>query len=72
MTSHPRVCPGLCPSLYLLSDEAEALVGPGALVGLSQNGVEGLAARPVVAGRVSRHRKRSHVNLHGDKREACW
>ena len=66
---HPRACPSRRLSLYLLSDEAEALVGPAALVGLSQHGVEGLAARPVVAGRVRRHRKRSHVHLHGDDRE---
>lgn len=50
---------------HLLTDEAEAPVGPLALIGLPQDGVEGLTACSVVRGRVGRHGKGRDVHLQG-------
>lgn len=51
------------PGPHLLADEAEAPVRPLTFIGLAQNRVEGLAARPVVRGRVGRDSEGRDVHL---------
>lgn len=58
---------------HLLTDEAEASVRPLTLVGLPQDGVEGLAACSVVRGGVGRDGKGGDVHLQGEGRgERHW
>lgn len=62
----PCPAPGAWPLTlgpHLLADEAEAPVRPLTFIGLAQNRVEGLAARPVVRGRVGRDGEGRNVHL---------
>lgn len=69
LLKHMGILPPLSVTSDLLGHEPEALVGPVALVGLPQDGVEGFTSCPVVAGGVRRHGKGGHVDLRQDDRQ---